>query len=418
MIKIKKILVILDGAADLPNKKLDDKTPLESAHTPNLDFLARNGRMGLMYPLAKKVVPSSANSMIAIFGNDPEKCQRGVYEAIGAGIKLKKGDLSLRTNFATIDNLESKKILDRRAGRTLTTKETKEFEEALNKKVKLPYKFEFKSTIEHRGVLVIRGHHSDNISSVNSGWAGKHKESEFKFSVPLDKNLESEKSAKLVNSFIHQSYKILKEHPLNKQRIKKGFYPANIILTRGAGAKIPKIKSYREWMSINSMPLEIGISKASKMQNFSFKIPEIKSFDIYDYIYKLLDKKIKYSIKILEKNHKKFQGCYIHMKETDIPGHDNKPLDKKMMIEILDEKFFNFIKEFSIKNKWEVIITCDHSTPCEMKGHSNHPVPVLVFDPNKLNNDDSHRFNEIEARMGSLKTFYGKDFVKITGLDK
>lgn len=416
MIKIKKILIILDGASDLPNEKLDNKTPLESAYTPNLDFLAKNGKIGLMYPLNEKVIPSSANSMIAILGNDPEKCQRGVYEAIGAGIKLKKGDLALRTNFATINNLESKKILDRRAGRTLTTKETKSFEESLNKKIKLPYKFEFKSTIEHRGVLVIRGNHSDNISSVNSGWAGKNKESEFKFSVPLDKNSESEKSAKLVNSFIHQSYKILKEHSLNKQRIKKGFFPANIILTRGAGSKIPKIKSYNGWMSINSMPLEIGISKASKMQNFSFEIPEIKSFDIYDYLYKLLDKKIKYSIKTLNKNHKKFDGCYIHIKETDIPGHDNKPLDKKRIIEIIDDKFFSFIKENSIKNNWKIIITCDHSTPCELKGHSNHPVPVLVFDPSKKSDDDAHRFNEIEARIGSLKTFYGKDFVKKVGL--
>ena len=161
------------------------------------------------------------------------------------------------------------------------------------------------------------------------------------------------------------------------------------------------------------MPLEIGIAKLSKMKNFSFKIPEIKSMDIYGYLYELLDKKIKYSIKILKKNHKNFYGCYIQIKETDIPGHDNKPLDKTKIIEIIDKEFFSFIKEYALKNNWEVIVTADHSTPCELKGHSNHPVPVLIFNPEKIETKDyTHRFNEIEARMGSLKTFYGKMFIK------
>lgn len=419
MIKIKKILIILDGAADLPNKILKDKTPFESAYTPNLDYLAKNGRLGLMYPLDKKIIPNSANSLIAILGNDPKKCKRGVYEAIGAGLKLKNGNLALRTNFATIENLESKKLLDRRAGRTLTTKEAKELSDAINKKIKLPCKFEFKPTIEHRGVLVLRGKHSDKISSNDSGWIGEDKLTKFEFSKPLDKNPYSKRSSSIINSFIYQSYKILKNHPVNQIRKRKGLFTANIILTRGAGAEIPKIKEYSKWMSINSMPLEIGIAKLSKMKNFSFKIPEIKSMDIYSYLYKLLDKKIKYSVKILKENHKNFNGCYIQIKETDIPGHDNKPLDKKKIIEIIDEKFFSFIKEFSIKNKYEVIVTCDHSTPCEMKGHSNHPVPILIFNPEKIEKRDyTHRFNEIEARMGSLNTLYGKDFVKITGLNK
>ena len=207
---MKKILIILDGASDLPNKILDNKTPLEYAYTPNLDYLTKNGKLGLMYPLDKKTIPGSDNSLIAIFGNNPQKCRRGIYEAVGAGLKLKKGNLALRTNFATIENLESKKLLDRRAGRTLTTEEAKELTEAINKNLKLPCRFEFKSTIEHRGVLILRGIHSDKISSVNSGWAGADKASKFEFSKPLDKDLDSKKSSSLINSFISQSYKILK----------------------------------------------------------------------------------------------------------------------------------------------------------------------------------------------------------------
>ena len=166
------------------------------------------------------------------------------------------------------------------------------------------------------------------------------------------------------------------------------------------------------------MPLEVGIAKLSKMKNFPCNIPEQSSIDIYDHLYKLLNKKIKHSIKTLKRNHKDFIGCYIQIKETDIPGHDNKPLEKKKMIELIDKKFFSFIKKAAIKHEWKVIVTCDHSTPCELKGHSNHPVPVLVYNPKESINDHAHRFNEIEARIGSLKTFLGKDFVEKVGLNR
>ena len=158
------------------------------------------------------------------------------------------------------------------------------------------------------------------------------------------------------------------------------------------------------------------------MKNFSFKLPELKTIDVYENLYNSLYQQINFSIKIIRKHHKNFNGCYIHFKETDVPGHDNKPYEKINLIEIIDKKFFSFLKEMSLKYKWKVVITCDHSTPCELKSHSSHPVPVLVYDGKNLKNnekkDHAHRFNEIEARIGSLGKFYGKNFMKKTGLNK
>jgi 2,3-bisphosphoglycerate-independent phosphoglycerate mutase len=159
--KMEKILVILDGAADLPTPALDKKTPLEFAKTPNLDELTQKGKLGLLYPIDEKTVPGSDTSLISLFGNNSEECKRGIYEAVGAGLKIQKGDLVLRTNFATMKDPESREILDRRAGRTLTTKEAKILAKAINKEVKLPFPFEFKPTVQHRGVLVIRGKFSE-----------------------------------------------------------------------------------------------------------------------------------------------------------------------------------------------------------------------------------------------------------------
>lgn len=411
---LKKILVILDGASDLPHPILGGKTPLEAANMHNLDFFTRDGKMGYMYPIDEETIPGSDNSLISIFGNDTNVCKRGVYESIGAGIKLKKGDLALRFNFGTIDNLKNKRVIDRRAGRTLTTKEANILSKDLNEKIKIPYKFEFKNTVQHRGVLVIRGNFSDNISNIDPEWSSTDKKFEFKFSEFLDD--KSKESSKVVNEFVSQAFRILNNHPINLERVKKGFLPANMIFLRGGGTEVPKLKQYKSWMSINSMPLEIGISKVSGMKIFSFPYPELKTIDSYRNLYEALYKIIDFSKRILKKEGKNFSGCYIHFKETDVPGHDNKPLEKKRMLEVIDKEFFSFLRKFFKGKDIKLVVTCDHSTPCKLKAHSSDPVPVLVYDSNGF--DSSEHFCEIEAKRFSLGKVYGREFMEKTGLNR
>lgn len=412
---MKKILVILDGASDLPHPSLDNKTPLEAAYMPNLDFLVKNGRMGYMYVIDEETVPGSDNSLISIFENDPSLCRRGVYEAIGSGISLNKGDIAFRTNFGTIENLKTRRVIDRRAGRTLTTEEASILAEDLNKKIKLPCEFEFKNTVQHRGVLVLRGKFSDRITNTDPEWGGD-KNYEFKFSEVLDDNDKSKLTARIVNGFIHEAFKILNNHPVNLERMKKGLLPANIIFLRGGGVEIPKIKKYKDWMSINTMPLEIGISKASGMEVFSFEYPELKTMDSYRNLYEGLYKLIDSAKKIIKKESDNFSGCYIQFKETDVPGHDNKPLEKKRMLEIIDKEFFSFLRKFVSGKDIKLVITCDHSTPCKLKAHSSDPVPVLVSDGKGY--DGGVHFCESDARRGALGKMYGKEFMDKTGLNK
>jgi len=93
---MKKILVILDGAADLPVNVFGGKTPLEHSEIPYLNELAKEGELGYMYSIDEKTIPGSDNALISIFGNDPKKCKRGYYEALGAGFKLKKRNQKLK----------------------------------------------------------------------------------------------------------------------------------------------------------------------------------------------------------------------------------------------------------------------------------------------------------------------------------
>jgi len=198
---MKGILVILDGIGDLPCKQLDGKTPLEAANMPNLDFLATRGEMGYMYPVKPSFIPESDEAIVSIFGNDLISSTRGQLEARGTDLKLIRGDLALRVNFATIDSLEKGNILDRRAGRTLTTQEAEILSKALNNKIKLPCKFVFEPTIQHRAVLVFKGGFSDNISGNDATYIqGKSKViNKIDFCKPLDDDENSQYTANVVN---------------------------------------------------------------------------------------------------------------------------------------------------------------------------------------------------------------------------
>ncbi len=414
---MKGIFVIIDGMGDLPNKLLDGKTPLEVAETPNMDFLATRGELGLMYPVKPGFVPESDEAIVSLFNNDLSLSTRGQLEARGSDLKLVRGDLALRVNFATVkEESNGKLIIDRRAGRTLTNKEAEILAKAINK-IRIPSKFEFKSTIQHRGALVFRGGFSDNFMGNDSTYfQGKLKDQEMVISCkPLDETENTQYTVNLVNEFLEKAYDVLRDHPINQERIRKGLMPANYLLIRGPGIENPKLKMYKKWLSVAYMPLEIGFSKTSGMDVFSFNYPPLKGLDAYKNLHLGLKKVCSFSIKILKRNHKKYDYAYIHIKETDLPGHDNKPFEKKEMLEYIDKTFFKFIKKFALPKKIKVLVTADHSTPCKLKRHSADPVPVLIY------NDSipkEKKFSETDAAKGSLGKMNGRDLFKKTGFLK
>ena len=414
---MKGILVIVDGMGDLPSKQLGNKTPLEVAEIPNLDFLATRGELGYMYSVRPGFVPESDEAIVSIFGNELISSTRGQLEARGTNLKLTRGDLALRVNFATIDSLENGKIIDRRAGRTLTTFESEGLAKAINNKIKLPCEFIFQPTVQHRAVLILRGGFSDNISGNDLIYAGGKVEPVEKITSckPFDDEENTYYTVNIINEFLEKAYEVLNNHPINIERKRRGLMPANYLLVRGPGIESPKLKPYKKWVSAAYMPLEVGFSKVSGMKVFSFEQPKLKKLDVYANLYETLAKACKFSIKVLRKNRKSSDYAYIHLKETDLPGHDNKPLEKKLMLEYIDKTLFNFLRKFAPPNKIDVIITADHSTPCKLKAHSADPVPVLFYNgsPPKVK-----KFCEKEARKGKLGRIMGNELLKKVGFVK
>ena len=408
---MKGVFVIIDGIGDLPCSQLNGETPLESAETPNLDFLTARGEMGYMDPVRPGFIPESDEAIVSIFGNDLISSTRGQLEAKGVkDLKVTRGDLALRVNFATIDSLKKGNVIDRRAGRTLTTEEAEILAKALNK-IKLPCEFIFEPTIQHRAALVFRGGFSDNFLGNDYTYLQGKKEDidKIKICKALDEEENTQYTVNLVNEFLEKAYGILDSHPVNIERKKRGLLSANYLLVRGAGIEIPKLKLYKKWLSVAYMPLERGFSELCGMKVFSFDYPKLTGLDSYANLYEGLKKACKFAIRTLRWNYKNFDYAYIHLKETDLPGHDNKPLEKKAMLEHIDKTFFKFLRKFAPSKKIQVLVTADHSTPCRLKAHSADPVPVLLY------NDSipkEQKFCEKTARKGTLGRIEGKQFLK------
>jgi len=407
---MKGIFVILDGIGDLPNSALGDKTPLEVANMPNLNFFAARSEMGYFYTVKPGYVPGSDEAIVSIFGNELISSTRGQLEAKGAGFKLTRGDLAWRANFATIDSLDKGNLLDRRCGRTLTTAEAEILTKAVNK-IEMPFKFEFRNTVQHRGALVFMGGFSDNITSNDPHpFTGK-----FRKIKPLDDEENSQYTSNVMNEFLEKVFHVLDKHPVNEERRRKGLMPANYFVVRGAGIEIPKLKRYKNWISPSYMPLEIGFSELSGMKTVSFNYPKLKKLDVYENVHEGLAKACKFAIKTIKKNYKNFDYVYVHLKETDLPGHDNKPFEKKNMLEEIDKIFFKFLKRFAPPKGIKIVVTADHSTPCKLKEHSADPVPVLFYN-NSIPKE--RKFSEKEARKGSLGRMVAGELLKKVGFSR
>ncbi len=409
----KLLFIVLDGLGDRPVKEFGNKTPLEAAKTPALDKLAAMGTSGML-SVIPGVAPESDAAVIALLGYNPKKYYtgRGPLEGKGIGADFKEGMLALRCNFATTS--DGKNLVDRRVARTLTSREASAIAKAINRKVKLTdASFKFYASVAHRAVLVIKAKKclSANISNIDPAYEViggiPHALSNFKMavkkSVPLDGTSKVKLAARLVNEFTEKVYELINDHPINVSRKRRKLLPANTVICRDAGDKLPALPNISEkygkkWAILADMPLEVGIGRLAGMPVVKLPLPTFTAAD-----YKLRIKKIIAAMK-------KHDCLYIHLKGADLFGHDGDYKGKKKWIADCDKFFFSqLLKKINLKNTL-LVVTADHATPCEMKGHSSDPVPLFVSGFG-VKSDFVNKFGESSCKNGGLGRLKGSELI-------
>ncbi len=396
---MKGIIFVIDGMGDRPMKELDDKTPLESAKTPSMDKMVENGITGIMDTIRPGVRPGSDTAHLTLLGYDPYEVYtgRGSFEAAGVNVDVQPGDIAFRCNFSTAD--EDLTITDRRAGRI--EKGTDKISETINQ-MKLDDNVEviFKESTGHRAVLVLRGEGlSDKITDSDP----KHEGNKPKTVKPLDDSEEAKYTADIVNKFVVESYEMLKDHPVNLERIKNGENPANIVLPRGVGA-VPHVDSFEEKYGLKAACVaETGLIQG---------IGKLAGMDIIDIpgatggINTDIDSVHKHIVDTIKSD--KYDFILVNVDGADEAGHDGDTIGKRDFIEKIDP----IMKDLDEMDDIVLFVTADHSTPVSVMDHTGDPVPVFIKAPG-LRIDDVKEYGERAAAKGGLCRIRGSDVMYI-----
>jgi 2,3-bisphosphoglycerate-independent phosphoglycerate mutase len=365
----KIIYVIMDGLGGLP-REIGGKTELETAQTPMMDKIAKEGVSGQLDPIGPGMTPGSGPAHLALFGYDPiaDNVGRGILSALGVDFPVTGRDVCARLNFCTID--ASGKVTDRRAGR-IATEVNQHICEILQKSITLSDGIEFfiKTEAEHRALLVIRGDrlggHINDTDPQQTGVPALEAQG-------LD--ADSKRTATYVNEFLAKAKTALKEED-----------KANFILARGFAKHEPLTTMEEKYglrcAAIAQYPMYRGLARLVGMD----VLPVPPDFDTM--------------FSQLRQNYTNYDFFYIHFKKTDSYGEDGNFDAKVKVIESVDE----WLKKMVTVNPDVLVITGDHSTPSVMKSHSWHPVPVVMHSRNLLIRPDSAcEFGEKSCTIGGL----------------
>jgi len=395
------LLVICDGMGDRVEREFGGETPLGIAKTPTLDRLAASGSVGLMDPIGPGIRPGSDYATTALLGYDPHiyYTGRGGLEAAGAGIDLRPGEVAFRCNFSTVDNDFT--VVDRRAGRI--EKGTEELAEAIRKikpRVK-GVRIDFRATVAHRGVLILKGR---GLSRMVSDADPHENGAKILRCEPLDDSSAAKRTAAITNSIVMQSFKVMKEHPVNVERIKEGKRPANIILPRGAGT-LPAFKPLHELYD-----MRVACIAAVAVVRGVCRIAGAELIDVEGATGGLdtnYDGKAWAAVKALEDH----DLVILHVKATDVASHDGDFRKKAAVIEKIDNALGKIIPSIDSEATY-VAVTADHSTPVSVRDHSGNPVPLLLNGPGVPSSSVS-KFSENAVSRGNLGRLHGLDLMPI-----
>lgn len=367
----KIVMLVADGLGGLPLEP-GGLTELETARTPNLDALARDGVSGGSIPVKPGITPGSGPGHLGLFGYDPLEyvIGRGALEATGIGFELGTNDVAARGNFCTLD--AAGKISDRRAGR-ISSDESAPLAVRL-RQVKIPGIEVFVEPVkEHRFVVVFRG----------PGLGGDVHDTDPQATgvPPLDpvaKKPESAKTVEVTREFVTQATKLL-----------AGEKKANGLTLRGFSAR-PKLPSYQEVYGLRAAaiavyPMYKGLARLVGM-------------DIVGKAQTLNEQ-----IDVLTQKWKDYDFFFIHFKYTDSTGEDGNFDAKVQRIEELDTA----IPRINSLEPTVLIVTGDHSTPSLLRSHSWHPVPTLLYSK-CCRSDSCQEFSERESVRGGLGQFEAK----------
>ncbi len=390
---MKHIVILIDGAADTPVPELNGKTPLEVAKKPVIDALAAKSEVGMVTTVPEGFPPGSDVANLAVFGYDPQKYYTGrsPLEAASIGIPLKLTDTTFRANVVTLsdeENYEEKTMVDYSSDE-ISTEEAHILIDAVSKELGCD-EYEFFGGTSYRHILV---------------W--HNKENNFSLTPPHDISGrcigEYLPKDELLLTLMKKSYDILKDHPVNIDRIKRGLRPANSVWIWGNGTK-PDLDTYADKYGISGTV----ISAVDLIKGIGFcaglNVAEVEGAT--GTVHTNFDGKAEAAVSALKDGS---DFIYVHLEAADEAGHRKEIDNKVKAIELIDGKIVAPILEYLEKNNedFNMLIMPDHPTPLNIMTHTSNPIPYILFKSNEEKTSNVTSYTEKQAENTGIYTEHG-----------
>lgn len=407
------LLIIFDGLADRPAPQLDGKTPLEAAHTPNLDRLAQRGITGLFHPLAPGYALGSPLALHLMLGYPEEVFpDRGPLLAVARGLEFGDDEVALAARFASVVPEESHLRLVQRF--------IHDEEEACQRLAQDVagweadgVSFRYIYTGRGDGVLFIAGQASHEVTD----------------SDPLGLDLpvlrvqaraearlkpQAQRTADALNSYLAWAHHRLVNHALAGQRGQEGKLAINFIITKWAGKRVRYEPFAQRWgMRPASLPDEEVV--AGLMQELGFQTVHLpdESDPQAD-----LEGRLARAGELLAGG---FEFIHLHSKHPDPVSHANDPEGVREAVEALDRGLERYWRELGADPNLITVLTTDHTTPSVwahhpqrqfLDLHSGEPVPIVIAGGN-VRVDGVTTFGERACAGGGLGQLQGAAFMPI-----
>ena len=384
---MKVIILLGDGMSDEFYSELGNKSPLQAALTPNMDFMARHGQVGLAHTVPDGLPPGSDVANLSVFGYDPRNCYTGrsPLEAVSMGILLGPDDVAFRMNLVTLKPHGSSIYMQDFSAGHITTAEGHDLVNALQKELGTS-EFEFHPGVGYRNLMVWRGGKDGMSGTPPHDITGK---SILDF-LPKGDGAEN------LNYIMNHAQMVLHNHPVNLRRKEEGDPPANAVWLWGHG-KTPKIVSFREKFGLTGAVISavdlikgIGICAGLDVINVEGATGYIDT----NYL-----GKAQAAIAVLE-NH---DFVYVHVEAPDEASHSGRMDHKIQAIQDFDRQVVGTVME-GVKKFGNYVILCtpDHPTPVKLMTHTSDPVPFIIYRGGEGEGNGAASYDESQARSTGL----------------
>lgn len=396
----KNIIILGDGMADEPIASLGDKTPLQAAHTPYMDLLAKKGRSGLLNTVPDGFAPGSEIANLSVLGYHISTVYegRGVLEAASMGVEILPDEMAMRCNLVCLEG----DLLKNHSAGHISTAEATELIQFLEKEIGNDL-FSFHPGVSYRHLLKMKG----GDKRLHCTPPHDIPEQPFLPHLIQPDHGEAAATADALNKLILASQELLRDHPINRKRIAAGKDPANSIWPWSPGYR-PQMQPLTALYPISSgavisaVDLIRGIGVYAGLEVIMVE----GATGLYDTNY---EGKAQAALDALKEK----DFVYLHVEASDEAGHEGDVPLKVKTIEYLDARIVKTIYEETFT--WEVPVTItilpDHPTPCAIRTHTRDAIPFLIWHKG-IEPDSVQTYDEFAAREGSYGLLQDNQLMK------